>query len=489
MDKEKKSVKIKSKVNEESTLKKKINDDDDEYYNKDIQISSFYYINKNKTTLSDLKNGRRIFQNKTDLSAYNENDIEFNKNFIEFRQLLFENLLLKEDLTDNSKNEKKTIESALFSSFCYENEFLEPMINTFKLPSIIILHDENNHKYNRMEEEGNYIKYIFPKIDYTLKWGKFHSKLIILKFPNFIRIIIPSANLTNCDWYYWGQIIWFQDFPKLNEENDIKDKKVNDDFLNYLNSFMDTFMINTYKGKKFWTDLNINLDDYDYSECCIDLLASANGRFYNKEKNLFGIGRLKYLIYDKYKIEKNSNLIIQCSSIGNSKNKKFYSNLYNAFNLCDNYSIDIYYPTIEYIKSFPMGEKLTGCLFLSEDAYQFHREKFRIIELKEKYNDRKTVFHSKIFITGDKKKGYFDINDNSIIYFGSHNFSAAAFGNFEKNDKQISIANYELGIIFNPNKISLYEKKEIFNSLIINFSSRYYNKSDEPYIFDFTQEN
>ena len=487
--KKEKTEKIKTK--EKSSAKKKLNEkeENEEIYDKEIKISSFYYINKNKTKLSDLKNGRRIFQNKTEISEYDENNIEFNKNFIEFRQLLFENLLLKEDLTDNSKNERKTIESAIFSSFVYEDDFLEPIINAFKLPSIIILHEENNFKYNKMEEHGNYIKFIRPKIDYSLKWGKFHSKLMIFKFPNFLRIIIPSANLTNCDWYYWGQVIWFQDFKKIENEDEIKDKKENKEFLDYLNSFMDTFMINKYKEKKIWSDLNINFEDYDYSNCSVDLLASASGRFSNKNLSLFGIGRLNYLISEKYKIEKNSNLVIQCSSIGKSKNKKFFSNLYKAFNLNDNYSIDIIYPTKEYINSFPMGNELTGCLFLTEETYNLHKEKFKNVEIKEKYKDRKTVFHSKIFITGDKKKGFFDINNNSLLYFGSHNFSAAAFGNLEKNDTQISMSNYELGIIFNPNKISLYEKKEIFNSLIINFSSKYYNKNDEPFIFDFTEDD
>ena len=34
--------------------------------NKDIPISCFYYINKNKLKLDDLKNGRRIFHNKVE---------------------------------------------------------------------------------------------------------------------------------------------------------------------------------------------------------------------------------------------------------------------------------------------------------------------------------------------------------------------------------------------------------------------------------------
>jgi hypothetical protein len=456
----------------------------------DKEIKNFYYIDKTKMTLNKLKDGRRVFHNKTELQEYDSNDPLFNQKFIEFRQLFFENLLL----TENFKEEMKqplTIQSALFSTFVYEDDFLEPIIQAFKLPSIIIRHREDV-KYNQMEEHGNYIKYVFPKINVTLKWGKFHSKLMLFKFPKFLRVIIPSANLTNCDWQFWGQIIWFQDFP-LKQENQIEneDSKL---FREYLQSFMSTFMPHTYEGKRFWTDLEIDFNDYNFSNTCVDLFASANGRFRGNELNLYGIGRLHHLVNTKYKsIPRNPRLIIQCSSIGKSIKEKFFEDFYKGFNIFENKDmrkVEIIYPSINYITSFAMGEELTGCLFLTEDAYKLHKNKFKLMEVKEKYADRKTVFHSKIFITGDSnEKGEFIIDDNSIFYFGSHNFSAAAIGNFEKENQQVSTANYELGVIFNPRKLRKEEKEELFNMLLFNFNTpKYENAKDEqPYLNDFTQ--
>ena len=100
------------------------------------------------------------------------------------------------------------------------------------------------------------------------------------------------------------------------------------------------------------------------------------------------------------------------------------------------------------------------------------------------------MFHSKIFITGEIAKiegrEVFRINEDSIMYFGSHNFSAAAFGSFEKGDTQVSMSNYELGVVFNPRKLTYEEKEEIFNSMIINVNSRYYDsKKDYPLINEF----
>ena len=177
-------------------------------------------------------------------------------------------------------------------------------------------------------------------------------------------------------------------------------------------------------------------------------MASANGRFIgDKEKELYGIGRLNSLMNSKYfSVEKNDNLLIQCSSFGVSKQKNFYSNLYKRFNL-NNYeklndtnNIDIFYPSVKYIQNCEKWEELCSCLFFNKECYKMHKDRIHDIVLKDKYKDRETVFHSKIFITGKRNKsGKFILNNDSFIYIGSHNFSSSAWGNYEKNDTQISI--------------------------------------------------
>jgi hypothetical protein len=45
------------------------------------------------------------------------------------------------------------------------------------------------------------------------------------------------------------------------------------------------------------------------------------------------------------------------------------------------------------------------------------------------------------------------------------------------------MSNYELGILFNSNKLNLYEKKNIFNSIILNVNSNFYKENeDEPFL-------
>lgn len=40
------------------------------------------------------------------------------------------------------------------------------------------------------------------------------------------------------------------------------------------------------------------------------------------------------------------------------------------------------------------------------------------------------------------------IDDSSVIYLGSHNFSSSAWGRLNKND--IGVANFEVGILWGP---------------------------------------
>ena len=85
---------------------------------KNILLSYITYKNSNKITRDSLRNGRRIFNNKTELAEYDQNDPEFNKNFIEFRQLFFEDLLLTE-LKSNA------------SMICFIYEFIYIHFNIF----------------------------------------------------------------------------------------------------------------------------------------------------------------------------------------------------------------------------------------------------------------------------------------------------------------------------------------------------------------------
>ena len=115
----------------------------------------------------------------------------------------------------------------------------------------------------------------------------------------------------------------------------------------------------------------------------------------------------------------------------------------------------------------------------------FPKNCFKTLELKSNQLILKSnfIFHSKFILILGKNN---EITNDSTFYFGSHNFSPSAWGNFQKYYSQISSANYELGIMFNPRKLSLQEKKNIFDSILINVNSNNFDKNEKPYMKNWT---
>jgi tyrosyl-DNA phosphodiesterase-1 len=62
-----------------------------------------------------------------------------------------------------------------------------------------------------------------------------------------------------------------------------------------------------------------------------------------------------------------------------------------------------------------------------------------------------------------------EITDDTVLYFGSHNFSGGAWGNLEKNDSQIAISNWEIGVVFPPGPGTKDMKVKMVNSMVLKF--------------------
>jgi len=76
------------------------------------------------------------------------------------------------------------------------------------------------------------------------------------------------------------------------------------------------------------------------------------------------------------------------------------------------------------------------------------------------------------------------LDDDSVVYVGSHNLSEAAWGLVTPDEKHLNVANYEVGVIFPPSNNSTGIKNNIVYSLV-NFPPRAYVGTDEPFMFSF----
>jgi tyrosyl-DNA phosphodiesterase-1 len=434
-----------------------------------------------------LKNGRRIFNNKNSYCKFKE---YFNDKFIDFYQLFYEDLKLNEDLKENI-DEVVGVISMIASTYTYETSFIEPLILTNQIKAIIIK-NKDVKSYPLIQINNKNITYIHPEMDISQDWGCFHSKMILLKFENFIRLIIPTANLSRFDWYTLGQLVWFQDFY-LKKENSSDNKEGVNDFESYIHYIFNITFPKEYNKQDWYTELGIDLNKYDFSTACVDLVASFPGRFSEIEK--IGLGRVKSLIKSyKCKNTYEQRVIYQCSSFGSIKdkflmdfietflNKKYFAQVLKQ-------KIDIVYPTLEYIKNIENGRSIGRCLFLKKDILNqesFPKRNMKLLQLQnglKSYLNSDLVCHSKILVV---TKDNLEIDLNSLIYIGSHNFSLSAWGAYEKNNSQIKTANYEVGLIFNPLKISIPEKQSIVDTVLVSlFQTNYYKSDDIAWTTDY----
>ena len=44
-------------------------------------------------------------------------------------------------------------------------------------------------------------------------YGVFHTKLWLIKFKDFLRVVVCTGNNHASDWAIWQNAYWFQDFP------------------------------------------------------------------------------------------------------------------------------------------------------------------------------------------------------------------------------------------------------------------------------------
>jgi len=316
--------------------------------------------------------------------------------------------------------------------------------------------------------------------------------MILLKFDNFIRLIIPTANLSRFDWYTLGQLVWFQDFY-LKKENLTDNKEGTSDFEGYIHYIFNITLPKEYNNQDWYSELGIDLKKYDFSTACVDLVASFPGRFSEIEK--IGLGRVKSLIksYQSKNIAEQ-RVIYQCSSFGSIKdkflmdfletflNKKYFAQMLKQ-------KIDIIYPTLDYIKNIENGRSIARCLFLKKDILNqesFPKKNMKLLQLQnglKSYLNSDLVCHSKMLVV---IKDNLEIDHNSLIYIGSHNFSQSAWGAYEKNNSQIKTANYEVGLVFNPLKLTIPEKQSIVETNLVSlFHTNNYKKDDVPWTTDY----
>ncbi|CDW91716.1 tyrosyl-dna phosphodiesterase [Stylonychia lemnae] len=406
--------------------------------------------------------------------------------------LSFKQLMSKDLLDEKDPGYDVDVKSAIFASFEYEEDLMLPLFSR-KIPTTIF--EDQIKRTDPLiffaDDEINCNKINVNKYD-TVPYASYHSKVIIYQFEDRLRVILSSANLTNYMWYYIQQCIWAQDFPLLklpSSKSKLEERKSENDFKHSLGKYLEHLVPwNVRKNPDVFRQ-KINLDDYDFSKAQVHLVESINGRLKGDKISEYGLMRINSLIKQHHPLPEKSKIWIQASSIGRMWPKylqDFYYTLTGILiseeRIHDRFGF--IYPTESHARKSNLGINNCDCLHLKTTSWRqkgfptgsFYRYEGRT----ELFNE--DIAHSKVLIITDDDKG--TINDNTFIYIGSHNMSSNAWGKFERNKEQFTIANWELGVSLIPKADSKDLKQSWIESLCFKFPPVKYKFGDIPYFGD-----
>ena len=392
------------------------------------------------------------------------------------------------------KNEAKPDErptSAIFMVFGYHIKNIFPLYSTGT--KVIMLADPRIDDYEDIktnENKDKNLKILWVKKDPLIKTSAFHPKLYLLKFNSFLRVIVGSGNLFLEDWTTWSNVLWMKDFYVRPEGSTSKSC----DFKRQLETFVKASMGDKYNDLKSF--LGIDFKDYNFSKAGVELLYSLPVKRDFNTGELCGFEMLESIM-TKHKPSKpfefkDTRIYYSCSCIGavnfgivyqfvtsiapNLKSPQFLD-----YNMQKKYTkmLKLIYPTQSYINGLTSKNNNTACLFFNKKIY--HKISFNIDLLTQFenneaiYSDENFVSHSKIFVVLRNSK----VDDDTVIYIGSHNFTKSAWGKISRN--RYEVWNHELGVVFPPEANSSAMKKEIISKLSFQVPANKYDEDDEPF--------
>ncbi|KAI9495019.1 tyrosyl-DNA phosphodiesterase-domain-containing protein [Zychaea mexicana] len=318
----------------------------------------------------------------------------------------------------------------------YLMQNIHPAVRT-KIPVTVIhghRYDESRAAIQQEAKRWPNVRLIAPYIQD--RYGTHHTKAMLLYFnrngSKSIRMVVCTANLCQDDWEVMTQGVYQTPHCPLKETGEESTLNGNEgtivgsefgspferDLINYLNAYGISLK-----------DIRSDVRQYDWSSCKGILIGSVPGYHKGPTMHLWGLQRLVNVLkahvhLDTECTKDGSTLVAQCSSVGSLRGKWFQRDFTRCMSEAENSDmakkpeIRFMYPTVEEVSQ-------------SVDAGR-----------------QKVMPHIKTYT---RVYGY-----NSIAWhlLTSANLSRAAWGEFQKNDSQLYIKSYELGVFICP---SLFE--------------------------------
>ncbi|EFX00328.1 mitochondrial translation optimization protein [Grosmannia clavigera kw1407] len=215
-----------------------------------------------------------------------------------------------DDITIDEVWQKSGLELAVLSSFQWDEEWMMQHVDVRKTKLLLIAYaaDENQKVEMRENVPNSNVRFCFPPM---LSVGAMHSKLQLLKYADYLRIVVPTGNLVPYDWGESGTIenmVFIIDLPRLPAQAGRISGKT--PFLDDLSYFL--------KAQAVDQSLVQSLDNYDFSATAryafVHTISGSHAKDSWERTGYCGLGRaIKSL---GWATEEPLQLDYLCSSIG-----------------------------------------------------------------------------------------------------------------------------------------------------------------------------
>jgi len=370
--------------------------------------------------------------------------------------------------------EKSTLRTALLSAFQWDTNWIMAKLNLQQTKVIMVMQADNEAVKQQYRQETEYLgkilRLVFPSMEGNVNC--MHSKLMLLFHPHKLRVVIPTANMTDYDWGEQGTMensVFLVDLPRL-EQTTIYDANTLPQFGRELHCFLRRMGCedDILKGV-----LNFDFSNTKHLAFVHSIGASAHYGADMERTGYVGLSKaVRELNYSsECSLSSTSNLHIDCvaSSIGSLNDAlltmihnaargedatatpkslsglapKPFQNTTSTTNIRDLFRI--YYPLHSTVTSSKAGSAGTICL--KSDWWKgapFPRECFRDYRSKRPG----VLSHNKIlYARGVNDKG----EQVAWQYVGSANLSESAWGklSWDKKRKEwkLGCRNWECGVI------------------------------------------
>ncbi|KAK2605267.1 hypothetical protein N8I77_008116 [Diaporthe amygdali] len=370
-----------------------------------------------------------------------------------------------DDITIEEVLQKDILELAVLSSFQWDDEWLMRKLNLNKTKVLLIAYaeDEDTKASMRNNVPKDVIRFCFP----SMERGCMHSKLMLLKYPKYLRIVVPTGNLVPYDWGETGvmeNMVFVIDLPRIDDP-----AKLAANALTHFGAELQFFLERQGVDGKMVNSLR----NYDFSETSRYGFLHTMFAMRNLTRGYCGLGSAVKTLG----LGSNEPVEVDyiCSSIG-AVNNDLLAALYNA---CKGDSgmmeyddrtrrqkkskdappaanetgfkehMRVYFPSRDTVRTSRGGMNSAGTICFQPrwwDSKSFPHE-----VLRDSKNVRTGLLsHSKLFFVRKPASGA-EGSCRGWAYLGSHNLSESAWGRLVKDrntgQPKLNCRNWEAGVL------------------------------------------